>query len=52
VPTFSSLYEATSCDRYLANYASDIPELWKITTFRPNNFFIIGFRAKYSIDMV
>ena len=49
---FSSLFEATSCDRYFSDYASESAKVWKITISMLNNFFTIGFRAKNSIDRV
>jgi hypothetical protein len=42
---FSSLFEATSCDRYFSNYSSENAKVLKITISMLNNFFTIGFRT-------
>jgi hypothetical protein len=49
---FSSLFEATSCDWYFSDYASENAKVWKITISMLNNFFTIGLRAKNSITRV
>jgi hypothetical protein len=35
---FSSLFEATSCDRYFSYYTFEISEVWKITISMLNNY--------------
>jgi hypothetical protein len=40
------LFEATSCDRYFSDYASNSGKIWKITISMLNNFFTIGFIEK------
>jgi hypothetical protein len=49
---FSSLFEATSCDRYFSDHATESAKVWKITILMLNNFLTIGFIAKISIDRV
>jgi hypothetical protein len=49
---FSSLFEATSCDRHFSDYASEGAKVWKITISMLNNYFAIGFRAKKSIASI
>jgi hypothetical protein len=42
---YSSLFKATSCDRYFSDYASESAKVWKIKISMFNNFFNIGLES-------
>ena len=49
---FSSLFKATSCDRYFSRYSSESSEVWTCTISMAYNFLTVGFREEKYIDWV
>jgi hypothetical protein len=50
--SFLKFVKATSCDRYLSDYAIETANVWKITISMLNILFTIGFSAKNIIARV